>query len=186
VVTIHLTWSHKRALQGHVQGVGGEVPRTIASIINLIGGGFSMTVLGVVAFVVGRVFRIQRLAVGALVFGAAGVWCFLLTQTGQLLLAERRPIFGGAMRYLALDGHGISGHASVAALLFFPVRDVVLRTSTRTVRDLVAVLLFSWSLLVAVSRVWMGMHYVWNVAFGLALGWWTGFVAVSVANDTRR
>jgi membrane-associated phospholipid phosphatase len=82
------------------------------------------------------------------------------------------------MKLFALGGHGVSGHAAAAALLFWPVRDVLARGATPGVRRVVTAALVAWAVVVAWSRVWLGMHFVWNVMAGLAMGLFTGFVAV--------
>lgn len=80
------------------------------------------------------------------------------------------------MKLFAPGGHGVSGHAAAAALLFWPVRDVLARDASPRVRQVVAAALFAWAALVGWSRVWLGMHFVWNVELGLVIGFFTGFV----------
>jgi membrane-associated phospholipid phosphatase len=137
-----------------------------------------VTAVGIALLLVGRATRKDALLATALVLGVAGAWCFLLTYAGQFVLAEQRPIDGGQMRWFALDGHGVSGHAAATALLALPVRHVLLRRFRPLVRNLVAAALLVWAGVVAWSRVWMGMHHAWNVIAGLALGLWTGSGAV--------
>jgi membrane-associated phospholipid phosphatase len=71
----------------------------------------------------------------------------------------------------------------VAALLFFPVRDVLARDATPRVRHIVTAALLAWAALVGWSRVWLGMHFVWNVSLGLAIGFFTGFVATRPSRE---
>jgi membrane-associated phospholipid phosphatase len=99
------------------------------------------------------------------------------------VLAEHRPNDGGAMRLFALDGRGVSGHASATALLFWPVRDVLARSATPRARLLVTAVLIAWAVVVCWSRVWLGMHFVWNVSLGLAIGFFTGFVATRPSRE---
>jgi membrane-associated phospholipid phosphatase len=114
------------------------------------------------------------------VLAVAGVWCFALTQLGQLVLAEARPIEGGAMHWLARGGHGVSGHASAAGMLYSPIRRVLARDLRAADRQLVTAALAAWAVIIAWSRMWMGMHYLWNVMLGLALGFFTGSSVVRV------
>jgi len=81
------------------------------------------------------------------------------------------------MTFRALGGHGVSGHAAAAALLFSPVRDVLARGATPRVRRMVTAALLAWAMWVSWSRVWLGMHFVWNVVLGCAIGFLTGRAA---------
>jgi membrane-associated phospholipid phosphatase len=100
-----------------------------------------------------------------------------LTAAGEFVLAERRPIDGGAMRFFALGGHGVSGHAAAAALLFAPVRCVLMRGARRRLRWIASGAMLAWAAWVGWSRVYLGMHFAWNVTLGLAIGFFTGSVA---------
>jgi membrane-associated phospholipid phosphatase len=177
-----VAYVEKWPLQACAQGVGGAGARAVALFIDAFADGFAVIVLGFTALFAGRWLRKPALVEAALVLGAAGIWCWIFTKTGQLVLAERRPKDGGAMVLFALDGHSVSGHAAAAALLFSPVRDVLARGATRGVRGILTVALLSWAVVVSWSRVWLGMHFVWNVLLGLAIGFFTGFVA---ARSTR-
>ncbi len=167
----------KRWLQDSLQGGGDGVAGAVASAANVAGSGLAVTCAGLVALAIGRLGRRTALVDTALALGAAGVWCWLLTKAGQLVLAERRPVDGGAFRLFALDGHGVSGHAAAAALLVELVRYAPVRAAGGRVRRLAWVAALLWAALVGWSRVWLGMHFVWNVLLGYAIGAWVGSVA---------
>jgi membrane-associated phospholipid phosphatase len=186
VATTLLAYVEKRPIQACVQSGGGSAARAIALFIDAYGNGFAVICLGFGALVVGRWARQRALVDAALALGVAGIWCWIFTKTGQFVLAERRPNEGGAMHFLAPGGHGVSGHASAAALLFWPVRDVLARSATPRARRVVTAALLAWAVLVGWSRVWLGMHFVWNVMLGLAIGLFTGFVATRAARPGRR
>jgi membrane-associated phospholipid phosphatase len=175
---VTLTYVWKRPIAALVEGHGGWLAARLAGVANVAGAGISVTVAGLVLLVVGRGLRRDSLVECALVLGAAGAWGWLLTQAGQLVLAERRPLEGGAMRWFDLGGHGVSGHAAAAALLLAPVRDVLARGASREVRAAISGALLVWAAFIAWSRMWLGMHYLWNVALGLALGFLAGRAAV--------
>jgi membrane-associated phospholipid phosphatase len=172
-----LAYAGKRSIQACVQGGAGHGARAIALLIDVCGDGFAVLALGSSALVAGRLARKPALVDAALALGAAGIWCWLFTRAGQLVLAERRPNDGGAMKLFALGGHGVSGHAAAAALLLYPVRDVLARGATPRVRSVVTLALLAWAVVVAWSRVCLGMHFLWNVMIGLAIGLFTGSVA---------
>jgi membrane-associated phospholipid phosphatase len=185
VATTWLAYVEKRSIQPCVQRGGGSGARALALLIDACGGGFAVTLLGFAALVAGRWARKRALVDAALVLGVAGVWCWIFTKTGQLVLAERRPNDGGTMKLFALGGHGVSGHAAAAALLFSPVRDVLARGATPKVRRVVTAALLAWAVLVGWSRVWLGMHFVWNVMLGFAMGVSTGLVAARAGGRAR-
>jgi membrane-associated phospholipid phosphatase len=183
VATTLLAYLEKRPIQAWVERGGGSVERALAQFVNVYASGLAMTLLGLAVFIAGRWSRKRALVDAAVVLGVAGIWCWILMKIGQFVFAERRPMDGGAMKLVALGGHGVSGHAAVAALLFFPVRDVLARDATPRVRHIVTAALLAWAALVGWSRVWLGMHFVWNVSLGLAIGFFTGFVATRPSRE---
>jgi membrane-associated phospholipid phosphatase len=179
--TTALAYLEKWPLQAWLQSGGGSGERALALFADVCGSGLALASLGLAVLLTGLLARKRALVDAAVVLGVAGIWCWILMKAGQLVLAERRPIDGGAMKLFALGGHGVSGHAAAAALLFSPVRDVLARGATPRVRYLVTAALLGWAALVGWSRVWLGMHFVWNVALGLAIGFFTGLVATRAA-----
>lgn len=143
---------------------------TLAQFFDTYCGGAGMTVMGLVAYAVGRARKNDALADAALVLGVAGLFGLGLTALGQFVLADTRPKDGGAMHFLALHGHGVSGHAAAASLLASPVRDVLLRRKSRFARDLGAAACVAWALLIGWSRIYLGAHHAWNVVLGLMTG----------------
>jgi membrane-associated phospholipid phosphatase len=173
-----LTWIEKRPLQALLQAKGGDVPRLLAQVADVSGNGFTLVFVSLVALLLGRWARWRAMVEAAVTLGGAGPWCWILLLLGQFALAERRPIEGGAMLLFALGGHGVSGHAAAAGLLYSPVRDVLARDATTRARQWVTACLLAWAAFIAWSRVWLGMHFVWNVVLGLALGVYVGFAGV--------
>lgn len=172
--TTVVLYLEKWPIQAVVQRDGDGVARLLATFADACGSGQAMTLLGVLALLAGRWARRPALVDAAVAFAAAGAWCWLFTKLGQVVLAERRPNDGGAMRLFALDGHGVSGHAAAAALLYGPVHAILARGATPRVRRAVGAGWLAWTVIVAWSRVWLGMHFVWNVVLGLAIGFFTG------------
>ncbi len=76
------------------------------------------------------------------------------------------------MHWMAFGGHGVSGHAAAAALVFWTVRGSVLKwaPAPAPVRRGATAALLAWALLVGWSRVYLGEHFVWNVMLGYAVG----------------
>jgi len=171
--SLALAYAEKRPLQELLHG-GGRLGFAdwLARAASAAGEGVIVTAVGVAMLGAGAVLGLRRVADAAWVLGAAGLPCWLLVVVGQFVFAESRPIDGGAMHWFASGGHGVSGHASAGALLLGPVR-VLAAGAHRVVRASAVILIIGWGLLVAWSRVWLDMHYVWNVGVGLLLGWAT-------------
>ena len=180
-----LAWAGKRDMQAFIQGHGGASATSLAKFINTYANGAGMAAVALAAFASGHFLRKQRLKDTALVFGVAGVWCAALWSAGRFVFAERRPLAGGAMEFFALDGHGFSGHAAVAALLVLPIRNVLLRRRSRRMRNALTVLVLAWVGVVGWSRVFLGMHFAWNILAGLAVGFWASAAAVETWQETH-
>lgn len=179
VSSVVAAWDAKRAIQPRFEGVDRSgLAESVAQTVSACGGGWILTLAGVAALVVGMGTRRRRIIDAAIVLGAAGVSCWLLVQVTQFVFAESRPLEGGAMHWLARNGHGVSGHASAGALLFGPAR-VLTDGASRATRAITIVLVVAWALAVGWSRVRLGMHYVWNVELGLAYGWASSAAALT-------
>jgi len=164
----------KWPLQSRLQGTGGSVAHVLAELADVLGSGLATISYGVAAFVAGRWAKKRALVAAAIALGAGGAWCWALTKAGQLVLAESRPSEGGAMHWMALGGHGVSGHAAAAALLFWSVRDALETNVRGPLRRVAELGLLAWAGLVCWSRVHLGDHFVWNVMLGFAVGTLTG------------
>jgi membrane-associated phospholipid phosphatase len=151
----------------------------LAEFASLVGDGYTVVALGLTMLFVGYAASWRAFIDTSIVLAVAGVWCFLLTQLGCLVLAEARPVGGGAMHLFALRGHGVSGHAAAAGLLFAPLRFVTARDLRHRDRAAISAIMGAWAILVAWSRMWLGMHYLWNVVLGLTLGLFVGRAIVS-------
>lgn len=166
-------------LQRQIEGRGGPCIEAVAEFANLTGSGTAVTALGVGSLLLGLALRKDAIVTTSLVLAASGFWGFAFVEAGRFVFAEQRPMEGGMMRFFALGGHGVSGHAAATALLVLPVRHILLRGAAPRTRDVVTVLLALWTVVVGWSRVWLGMHFTWNVLVGGALGFWASAAAVA-------
>jgi len=114
---------------------------------------------------------------------AAAMIAGIITLAGQFVLAEQRPYKGGAMRFLVMDGHGVSGHSTSGALLLWPITQILLRDVSRFIRNFAYVLLAGWVMVVAWSRMWNDKHFMWNVMLGLAAGLASGYMTVKANKE---
>ncbi len=113
-----------------------------------------------------------------------------VTGLGQLVLAEDRPFDGGDMGFFRMNGHGVSGHSSVAASMVKPLdaQYLTIRDDDRTAEVVTKwagkVFLHAAPLMVGVTRVRSNKHYVWNVVLGLSAGYWVGKIVADVHGGT--
>ena len=119
------------------------------------------------------------------------VYTGVLAVLGQFVLAEERPRNGGEMRFFKTDGHGVSGHAALAASLVCPLTHQYLRhddSDGRTeivVKEIARGIIWGIPLLTGLSRMERGEHYAWNVALGLAAGYGIGHMVASSHERAR-
>jgi membrane-associated phospholipid phosphatase len=160
----------------------------IPFLTNTLGGGVPVAAFGVILLLVGARIRRRALVDTAAALAAGALPCFLLTKIGQYILAEDRPSEGGAMHFFIAFGHGVSGHASATSFLFFPVAAIIGRELDKPTRMALEVALATWVVLVAWTRMSLGMHYGWNVLLGLGIGLYCGHVVTkewALANHQR-
>jgi membrane-associated phospholipid phosphatase len=178
LVAIVAAYVEKRWIEAHTPRADLGMP--VVWVAEVLGGGGPAVTLGLALLVSGLVLRRAAWVETAVVLAAGGLPCFVLTHVGQLVLAEARPREGGAMHFFATDGHGVSGHASGSALLFFPLVVVAAQRMARPYRVVLAIGLAAWIALVAGTRMALGMHFAWNVILGLAIGLFCGHTAAHV------
>ena len=151
----------------------------MAEFINDYANGVGMGLIFLGTIAAGHFFRRRKLKETGIAFTVAGLWGSLLWSTGRFIFAEQRPMQGGHMRFFTGDGHGFSGHAAVAAVLVLPIRDVLLRDRSPAVRNAVTAAAIIWVGLVGWSRVYLGMHFVWNILAGGSVGMLAGAATVA-------
>lgn len=155
-----------------------HAPTLVTSAITALGGGEATTIYVLAFLACGRLRNDKKLTRAGHVMGAAGACGLVLTLVGQFVLAEARPIDGGGMHLFALGGHGVSGHAAAVSLVAVTLSRVLGRDLAPSKRRALAASAFSWAAIVAVSRIYLGMHFAWNVLLGLGVGISVASVAV--------
>jgi undecaprenyl-diphosphatase len=162
--------AHDARLSAALRDVAARTPwlRRLAIPIARSGDGWIWLVLaGGLAAIGGAPLRSMVLVVIAVLATALAV------KLGKMLTRRARPVGDWGGSYRRSDPHAFpSGHAARAALL------VVLAFGLGPPG--LGVLAAVWALLVAASRVALGVHYVSDVVAGLVLGLCCGVIAVSV------
>ncbi|MHB8642653.1 MAG: phosphatase PAP2 family protein [Gaiellaceae bacterium] len=136
----------------------------------------------------GSVYTVVALAVVlAVVQRSAAVAAFLvaviggeeiLVHTAKALADRARPAFNPAAA--SLGPSFPSGHSANAAAFFAAAALVIVRSRGRTVSAVLAGLATAIAVAVAASRVLLDVHWLTDVAAGLAFGWaWFAVCAIA-------
>jgi undecaprenyl-diphosphatase len=165
---IHLDDRVERSV--HRDAVAHGFVRVAAKVLTQLGAPVLVelvTVILVVLLVV-RGRRRSGLYLAACVAGA-----YVLSTAGKLLVHRARPAFPDAFSH-ARGASFPSGHATGSAAFYLALAVVLLSVLRRPPRTLLLVMAFLVPLVVAVTRVVLGVHYVSDVTAGLLIGWgWT-------------
>ena len=160
-------FSEKRALAA-LTGI--HEPTLATSIITALGGGAATTIWVLALLTFGRLRGDPRLTRAGVVLGSGGACAYALTSLGQFVLAEARPIDGGEMHLFASGGHGVSGHAAAASFLALALSRTLARDLAPARERALTIAVFAWAAIVAGSRIYLGMHFAWNVLLGVGIG----------------
>ena len=110
---------------------------------------------------------------------------------GSFILAVERPEDGDAIRFFALDGHGVSYDVSVAASVIPPLRRQYLRVGSedglglKILKHGLSVVLYSGMVFTALQRIDADKHWAPDVFLGMVNGLGVGRV-LGQAHDQAR
>ncbi|MGH2625401.1 MAG: phosphatase PAP2 family protein, partial [Anaerolineales bacterium] len=147
--------------------------------------------LGLLLLLEGLAFRQPRVHDTGLMILESALYTGLFTEAGQFVLSEQRPDRGGDLSFFQGGGHGVSGHAAIAASIAAPLSRGLFRVEAndggwkRFGKRLGTGLAYGLPVLTGLSRIEDNRHYAWNVGLGLALGFAVGDT-VADAHDSRR
>jgi membrane-associated phospholipid phosphatase len=115
--------------------------------------------------------RGRRRLAGYLAACVAGA--YLLSTSGKVLVDRARPVFPDPISH-ATGASFPSGHATGSAAFYLALAVVLLSLLARPPRGLLLLMAVGVPLVVAATRVVLGVHYVSDVTAGLLIGWgWT-------------
>jgi undecaprenyl-diphosphatase len=163
--------AHDARLSAALRDVAARMPwlRRLAIPIARSGDGWIWLVVAGVVAAIGGAPLWSRMALVVIAILATA----LAVKLGKMVTGRARPAGDWGGSYRRSDPHAFpSGHAARAGLL------VVLAFALGPPG--LGVLAVVWALLVASSRVALGVHYVSDVVAGLVLGLCCGAIAVSV------
>lgn len=106
-------------------------------------------------------------------FAACVTGAYLLSTTGKLLVDRARPVFDDPIAQ-ARGASFPSGHATGAAAFYAALAVILLSLLARPRRGPLVLMALVVPVVVAATRVVLGVHYVSDVTAGLLIGWgWT-------------
>lgn len=154
----------------HLDAVAHGWIGTTAKALTLLGAPVLIELAAAVLVVLLVVRRRRRTAlyIAACVAGA-----YVLSTTGKLIVGRARPVFPDAIAH-ARGTSFPSGHSTGSAAFYLALAVVLLSVLTRPRRGLLLAMAVLVPLVVATTRVVLGVHYVSDVTAGLLIGWgWT-------------
>lgn len=154
----------------HRDAVASGFLRGLAKILTQVGAP-AVVELAAVVLVVLLVVRGRRRSALYLVTCVAGA--YTLSTAGKLLVNRARPVFEDAFSH-ARGPSFPSGHATGSSAFYLALAVILLSVLHRPPRNALLALAFVIPVVVAVTRVVLGVHYVSDVTAGLLIGWgWT-------------
>ncbi len=161
-------------------------PDALYARFEFLGNNTTLPALSIAFILGGVVAGSHREVETGLMLAQSLLFTAAVTGLGQLVLAEDRPFDGGDVGFFRMNGHGVSGHSSVAASMVKPLdaQYLTIRKDDGTAEVVTKcagkVFLHAAPLMVGVTRVRSNKHYVWNVVLGLSAGYWVGKVVADV------
>jgi undecaprenyl-diphosphatase len=154
----------------HRDAVANGIVRVPAKLLTQLGAPLVLEI--VTAVLVGwLLLRGHRRLAGYLAACVAGA--YLLSTSGKLLVDRARPVFTDPISH-ASGASFPSGHATGSAAFYSALAVVLLSLTTRPRQLLLLAMAVLVPVVVAATRVVLGVHYLSDVTAGLLLGWgWT-------------
>lgn len=154
----------------HRDAVHSDALRTAAKVITWLGAPV-LVELAAAAIATALLLRGRRRLALYLALCVAGAYA--LSTTGKHLVARARPVFSDPISH-ARGASFPSGHATGSAAFYLALAVILLSLLRRPRRWLLLLMAIGVPLLVAVTRVVLGVHYLSDVTAGLLIGWgWT-------------
>jgi undecaprenyl-diphosphatase len=154
----------------HEDAVEHGVVRALAKALTQLGAPVLLE-LASALLVAWLLWRSHRRLAGYLASCVAGA--YVLSTTGKLLVDRARPVFHDPIAH-ARGASFPSGHATGSAAFYLALAVILLSLLTWPRRGWLLVMAVVVPVVVAVTRVVLGVHYVSDVTAGLLIGWgWT-------------
>jgi membrane-associated phospholipid phosphatase len=149
---------------------------TAAKVLTWLGAPVLLEVASAVIVVVLLVLHRRR---GALFLAVSVIGAYTLSTTGKFVVNRARPAFPDPISH-ATGAAFPSGHATGSAAFYLALAVLLLPLVRRSRRPWLWVMATVIPVIVAATRVLLGVHYPTDVVAGLLIGW--GWVAACVAS----
>jgi undecaprenyl-diphosphatase len=144
--------------------------RTAAKVLTQLGAPVLVQLVSA-ALIIWLLVRAHRRLAGYFASCIAGA--YTLSTTGKLLVDRARPVFDDPIAH-ARGASFPSGHATGSAAFYLALAVVLLSLLTWPRRGWLLLMAVVVPLVVAATRIVLGVHYVSDVTAGLLIGWgWT-------------
>ena len=154
----------------HEDAIEHGVVRAVAKVLTQLGAPVLVQIATVllVLWLLWRAHRRLALYLASCVAGA-----YTLSTTGKLLVDRARPVFDDPISH-ARGASFPSGHATGSAAFYLALAVILLSLLTWPRRGWLLLMALVVPIVVAATRVVLGVHYVSDVTAGLLIGWgWT-------------
>ena len=154
----------------HEDAIEHGVVRAVAKVLTQLGAPVLLQIATavLVLWLLWRAHRRLALYLASCVAGA-----YTLSTTGKLLVDRARPVFDDPISH-ARGASFPSGHATGSAAFYLALAVILLSLLTWSRRGWLLLMAVVVPLVVAATRVVLGVHYVSDVTAGLLIGWgWT-------------
>jgi hypothetical protein len=171
---------NKDGVQSNLLDHSSEESNEIFATSKILGNAGVVPGIGLLLFLEGKIFKQPQVHETGLMVLESAVYTAVFTEAGRFVLAEQRPDEGGDLKFFQSSGHGISGHASIAASIAAPLSRGLFKVDAddghwaRFGKRFGTGISYGLPVLTGLSRIEDNRHYAWNVVLGLALGFSVG------------
>lgn len=148
----------------------------------------STTVLILLVSIFSLLLFFQRKNLSAFLLLVTSIGAALLSLLGKVYFERHRP--EEALRLVAVDGYSYpSGHSLAGAAVYFSIALLICRIYKNSFHRSIIFSFFSiLTLLIGLSRVYLGVHYLSDIMAGILLGIaWASFMgSIFLFLETRR
>ena len=174
-------YDHRASLYGahHATNLSTHVLKDLSQL----GGALVIVPLAVIVAIVETRRLRSGSVVGFLTLCVAGQ--FLIANVTKSLVGRDRPNFDRLSGFSSSSFP--SGHAVAAAATFAAFALVISRRRAPAVRAVLAAVAVGLAVGVAITRVWLGVHWLTDVLAGLAMGWaWFALCSIAFGGPKLR